>query len=412
VKVVTEDARAYVRRYENRFDVIYSLSSNTWAALSSGAFALAENYIFTTEAFMDYWRALSDSGFMMMEHQMYVPRLVSELIDALSRMGLKDPTAYFAVYDLPAMRRKIILISKQPLTDEVRYNAFGPLTEERFDQIHLLYPPANDSLADNLVARVIRDGWGSIDSARIDLSPVTDNRPFVAQLGLWRNLNSDNLDKVTPYAEFAGFPLSKTVMVILLGIVLIIVVPMNLLPYLKKGPRLKAAPWLYFFAIGLAFMAVEIVLIQKYTLLIGASLYSIVTILLALLAASGFGSRFARNFGYGTVFGMIVFWLLLDAFVFPYVIYAAGGLPMALRMLITALLILPLGFFMGMPFPRAALRVGELVDWGFAVNGAASVLGSVLVLMVAFEWGFSVALTLAAIVYGCAYLLMRFRTAW
>ena len=58
MRVVTEDARTYVRRHRGAFDVIYSLSSNTWAALGSGAFALAENYLFTTEAFQDYWRAL------------------------------------------------------------------------------------------------------------------------------------------------------------------------------------------------------------------------------------------------------------------------------------------------------------------------------------------------------------------
>ena len=78
--VVSEDARAYVRRFKNKFDIIYSLSSNTFAALASGGFAMAENYLFTTEAFKDYWNCLSDSGFLMMEHQFYMPRLVTEEI--------------------------------------------------------------------------------------------------------------------------------------------------------------------------------------------------------------------------------------------------------------------------------------------------------------------------------------------
>ena len=106
---MTEDARAYVRRFENKFDVIYSLSSNSWAALASGSFALAENYLFTTEAFIDYWHALSDSGFMMMEHQVYAPRLVTEVVDALTRIGVDKPLDHFAVYDLPKMRRTMIL---------------------------------------------------------------------------------------------------------------------------------------------------------------------------------------------------------------------------------------------------------------------------------------------------------------
>jgi hypothetical protein len=82
------------------------------------------------------------------------------------------------------------------------------------------------------------------------------------------------------------------------------------------------------------------------------------------------------------------------------------------RILVTALWILPLGFFLGMPFPKAALRVRQLVDWGFAVNGAASVLGSTLVLLVAFSHGFSAALLGAAALYLLAWLLLSARRAW
>jgi hypothetical protein len=121
VTVVTEDARTYVKRHKNKFDVIYSLSSNTWAALGSGAFALTENYLFTTEAFKDYWNALTDGGFLSMEHQVYMPRLVSEVIDALKDLGVENPSDHFAVYNLPRLRRNVLLLSKRPLTDELRY---------------------------------------------------------------------------------------------------------------------------------------------------------------------------------------------------------------------------------------------------------------------------------------------------
>jgi len=413
VKVVTEDARAYVRRFENKFDIIFSFSSNSWAALASGAFALAESYIFTTEAFMDYWLALSDSGFLVMEHQVYAPRLVTEVMDALKRLGVDKPTDHFAVYNLPQMRRKLILLSKRPLTDEIRYNALGELTPERFESVHLLYPPANDSIADNIYNRIVTEGWENVaDTARVNISPVDDDRPFVAQMGLWRNFDREKMQKLGGYGDFYGLPLSDLILLVILAVVVVVILPVNLLPYLTRGAHLRAAPWLYFFCIGIAFMAVEIVLIQKYALLIGPSLYSIVTILLTLLVASGIGSRFSVKFSDGAVFFVIVGWLLLEAFVFKYILYAAGSLTLVPRMAVSALLIFPLGFFMGMPFPKGALRVGELVDWGFAVNGAASVLGSVLVLWAAFTWGFTVALTLAAVVYLLAYLLMRSNPSW
>jgi len=413
VKVVTEDARAYVRRFKNKFDVIYSLSSNTWAALASGSFALAENYLFTTEAYIDYWQALSDSGFMMMEHQMYMPRLVTEVMDALTRLKVPNPTDHFAIYDLPQMRRKVLLLSKRPLTDSLRYHALGPLTPEKFNRIHLIHPPANDSVANHLIARIIKNGWrAAADSAVIDISPVTDNRPFVAQLGLWKNFTAEKRSKTNQYAEFGGFPLSKAMMLIVLIVVVVIALPANLIPYLKKGPRLRAAPWLYFLCIGMAFMAVEVVLIPQYALLIGSSLYSIATILLTLLIASGIGSRFAASFKDRTPFIMIAVWLLLDSLLFCHLIPIVGAFSLILRILIAGTLIFPLGFFMGMPFPKATLRVGELIDWGFAVNGAASVLGSVLVLMVAFTWGFSVALILAAATYLAAFGLFSIRSGW
>lgn len=413
VKVVTEDARAYVRRFENKFDVIYSLSSNSWAALASGSFALAENYLFTTEAFIDYWHALSDSGFMMMEHQVYAPRLVTEVIDALTRIGVDKPLEHFAVYDLPKMRRTMLLLSKRPLTDDLRGNAFGPLTEDRFDQIHLIHPPANDSVANHLIARIVKFGWKEVaDSAVVDISPVTDNRPFVAQMGLWKNFTSEKRAKVNPYAEFSGFPMANAILTMVLAITVLLAIPVNLVPYFRRGPHMRPIPWLYFFCIGMAFMAVEIVLIQQYSLMIGPSLYSVATVLLTLLVASGIGSRSSKSVSDRFAFLFIAGWVVVDALMFGFVASWVGGLPVAMRMLIAAVLIFPVGFFMGMPFPKAAIRVGELIDWGFAVNGAASVLGSVLVLMVAFAWGFSVALVLAAVLYLLAFALISAKGAW
>jgi hypothetical protein len=413
ITVVTEDARSYVRRFRNKFDVIFSLSSNTWASLASGSFALAENYLFTTEAFVDYWRALSDSGYMMMEHQMYGPRLVTEVQEALTRLGVDHPTDHFAVYDLPQMRRKIIFLSKRPLTDSIRYYAFGPLTPERFGQIHLIHPPANDSVAQHLIARIIKNGWRqAADSAVIDISPVSDNRPFIAQMGLWKNFTAEKRARVNPYSEFTGFPMSKLMILVILGVVVLIALPVNLVPYLRPGPHLRGAPWLYFFCIGIGFMAVEIVMIQKYALLIGSSLYSVSTVLLTLLVASGIGSRFARSFPGKVVFPVIAGWILLDAFVFPGLAALAGGASLVPRILMVTALLFPLGFFMGMPFPKGTLRVGALIDWGFAVNGAASVLGSVVTLMIAMSCGFVAALAGAAIVYLLAFGLYSMKNAW
>jgi hypothetical protein len=412
VKVVSEDARTYVRRHKNTFDVIYSLSSNTWAALASGSFALAESYLFTTEAFMDYWDALSDSGFMSMEHQVYMPRLVTQVEDALTRLEVDDPRTHFAVYDLPGLRRKLVLISKRPLTDELRYLAYGPLTVERQGHIRLLYP-APDSLADNQINRIVTEGWRAMaDSAKIDLSPATDDRPFVAQMGKWENFTWRRLEKVHWVAEFRGFPLAKIMIAVILIVMIVIVLPLNLFPYFRKGEKLRFVPWLYFFLIGAGFMMVEILLIQKYALFIGVSVYSLATVLFALLFASGLGSRVAPRWNGLTVFAGILVWLTLEASLFRPLTNELAGFPLSLRVITTIVLVFPLGFFMGMPFPKAGLRVGELVDWGFAVNGAASVLGATVVVLIAITQGFTVALLVAGALYALAGLLLSAKRAW
>jgi hypothetical protein len=406
VKVITEDARTFIKRYKNKFDIIYSLSSNTFAALASGSFALAENYLFTKEAFIDYWESLSDSGYMMMEHQFYIPRLTAELTEALQQLEVTNYKNHFAVYKLPKMRREMILLSKKPLTEEVTASAFGSVPPEENNFCYLLYP-APDSIKDNIINNIVLNGWEKVNGESvIDISPSTDNNPFTAQLGLWKNFKWDNLKQIKPF-EFDGFPLSKVILLTIAAVIIILVLPLNLLPYIRKGDKLKAAPWLYFFFIGAAFMAAEVILIQKYALFIGASIYSIVSVLIALLAGSGIGSLYSKKFSDRTAFTGILVMLILNISLIPWMLNYLVGLEMVFRIIISIIFILPLGFFMGMPFPKGTLRAGELIDWGFAVNGAASVLGSVLILYFAFTFGYAASLVLAAVVYLTAFLLLN-----
>jgi hypothetical protein len=297
------------------------------------------------------------------------------------------------------------------LTDEIRNNAFGELTEENADTIHLLYPPPEDH-QDGLINRIVEGGWRSAaDSAPVNISPCTDDRPFVGQMGLWKNFKWEK-PSLGLGLGVSGYPMAQVIVVVILLVALVLVLPWTLVPYFRRGPNLGMAPWLYFFTIGMAFMAVEVVLIQKYTLFVGTSVYSITLILLTLLVSSGIGSRCSKRFGNGTAFLGIVVWLLLDVFVFKHVTAALGGLTMAPRVFVTAALVAPLGFFMGMPFPKGAAKVGPLIDWGFAVNGAASVVGGAGIILVAITFGFSVSLLVAAALYLFAYLLMAGTTRW
>jgi hypothetical protein len=380
------------------------LSSNTFAAFASGSFALAENYIYTTEAFKDYWEALSDSGYMMMEHQFYASRLVSECLDALREMDVDAPASHIAVYNLPTLKRKIILLSKAPLNQDIVMNAFGPPTPEQLKFICPLFPPM-ESNAGNLYHTIVQTGWRSIaDTAVVDISPCTDDRPFIAQMGRMRNFSLAAPAKI-PTFEISGYPLSKIVVLAILAVCIVIILPLNLIPFMRKGDKMKALPWLYFFAIGMGYMMIEVVLIQQYSLFIGSTIYSLALVLGVLLIASGIGSRYSLRCPVKLVFLGIVCWLLADIFIFRQMFYLLEGLPLIGRLAVGALLIAPMGFLMGMPFPKAASTIPQFVDWAFAVNGSASVIGSAAIILVASSFGYSVALGIAMATYGLAYML-------
>ncbi len=411
VTVATEDARAYVRRFHNRFDLIFSLSSNSFAALASGSFALAENYLFTAEAFADYWHALSDNGFLVMEHQFYMPRLVTGLMVTLNQLGIENPQEHFAVYNLPQHRRKILLLSKQPLTDDLRQNGLGKLSESNAGLIHLLYP-AEESRRDNAYQKIVDEGWAAVaDSVPINISPTTDNRPFIAQLGMWKNFEFSRPERLF-FMSINGYPLAQVIMATILAVVVVLIIPLNLIPRITRHRGLRMRPWLYFFAIGIGFMSIEVVLMQKYALFVGPSVYSIATILLAMLLGAGLGSRCAPRFGDSLPFIAIIIWIILDITLLGEPTDHLAHLTMAPRMLITAALILPLGFFMGMPFTKGAGKVGDLIDWGFAVNGAASVLGGTAIVLIAMSFGFTTALVCGGASYVVAGMLLSGSDLW
>jgi hypothetical protein len=83
--------------------------------------------------------------------------------------------------------------------------------------------------------------------------------------------------------------------------------------------------------------------------------------------------------------------------------YVFLGWSLIARFAISILLLAPLGFLMGMPFPVGIRMAGAanpmLVPWSWGVNGCLSVISSVLSVVIAMSFGFSIVLRLAAIVY-------------
>lgn len=399
VEVHSADARVYARQHPAAFDLIISRSSNTFAALSSGAFALAENYLFTIEAFADFYRALTADGVLLIEHQVYVPRLTSAALAALRALGLAAES-HLAVYDLPTQRRQVLVLGRQPLASTLVNETLPALFAAADPASRILHP---SPVTEHLISRIAADGWAAHwATAPIDISPTTDDRPFVAQMGRW-----DRLGAGGRAFEFAGFPLARLLVAAVLAVVVAVGVPLLLWPRWRGQAGLTGAAWLYFAAIGMGYMLIEVVWLQQYSLLLGHSAYTFPIVLLVLLLSSGAGSFYSQRGEPWWPFAFVAAWTAAHLVLFPHVVAVCGRLDWGVRVAISCALIAPPGFFMGMPFPRAARYVGECIDWGFAVNGVASVFGAALAVFIALHWGFAAVLGAAICCYLGALLLLR-----
>jgi len=192
----------------------------------------------------------------------------------------------------------------------------------------------------------------------------------------------------------------------------------------------------YFVAVGLGYILVEISFIQRFVLFLGHPTYALTVVIFLLMLSSGAGSLFSRRWLVRPEMAwmplaLIVGGLAANVFLLPHVLARWVGLGFEYRLVVSGLLLVPLGFVMGMPFPTGlralAGRAGEVltvvddtvidnnvdnnndnaVEWAWAMNAAASVLGSVLAMVIAIQFGLNVTLACGVAAYLLALLLLR-----
>jgi hypothetical protein len=255
-----------------------------------------------------------------------------------------------------------------------------------------------------------------LDASRELLDPVTDDSPFFFQMARWRDVKPSDLRIVTAknFLEPLVVPVGQLVLVAALLIALGLSAAL-LGVVLARGaiPREGRGTWLgYFFALGFAYIVVEVVLMQRFALLLGHPTYAVTLVLSAILAFSGLGSAWsARRTGtLGTALRPALIGLPLAllglSFAVPPLVGAVMPAPLGVRLAIAALCIAPVAFFMGVPFPTG-LRAAHaehpaFVGWAWAANGCASVIGSVCAVLGAMVWGFTAMLLIAGLVYVAA----------
>ncbi|MCK5221585.1 MAG: hypothetical protein KAR14_08395, partial [Candidatus Aminicenantes bacterium] len=204
---------------------------------------------------------------------------------------------------------------------------------------------------------------------------------------------------------------SNSVYLSILGISLLFSLLFIYLPLRLKTKEITHKPViLYFFFIGMAFISVEIILIKIFQLLLGNPAYSISAIIFALLVSSGIGSLFSNKvnklLGEKTILYVSIFiftvLIIYALFLFNFT-YLMIHMNLAMRLLMTFLLISVLGIPMGMMFPSGLKYLGTgnriMIGWAWGANAFATVIGSVITVIIAINWNFSTALIIAAILY-------------
>lgn len=398
VTTVVTDGRNYVERSDERYDLIY-LNLVYSQAATPGAAALAENYIFTREALAAYWDHLAEDGRLgaVTHNGPEGIRLFLGALDMLQSDGFSLREALDRVTltarrtTNPQERTTIITVDRAPWTPE-RAQALRDLIEARGMSI-LYIPHINEELLGGLATGDVTLAQYIAGNEEFNYFPTTDDRPFFYHLdpGLPPALNT----------------LLRAVVVLSLLYVALVVVTWDA----RQGPLSRRAAWLVYFALlGAGFMLVEIPLIQRFNLLLGAPALALSAVIGGMLLGASAGSLFSGRFAPARLPRLVTAaalatgaGVLAVTALYPALIDRALPLPLGARAAITIALLVPLGFVMGVAFPSGMRLAGRTdpagipAHWG--ANAVASTLGSTLATVLAMSYGFTTALLLGAALY-------------
>ena len=369
------DGRSFIRNSHAVYDVVQMTLVDTWASTAAGAFALSENSLYTADAFREYFQHLKPDGMIAVTRWEFrqpreALRVVAVAMEALHQLGVRNPARHFIVVsegDLDADGIPVVVLAKKsPFTAEEEAAVARHL--ERYEALDLLYLPSapGNNPFSALIAR--NDPWAFAREYPYNVSPVTDNAPFFFfTLKTGQILGEQSLQQGIDWKVNLGVVVLGMVLLISLAAVLaFLILPML---FAGRGPSRRRVSLLYFVAIGLAYILVEIAFIQRFVLFLGHPTYALTVVIFLLLLASGAGSLISRRWLPSPARVWLPLLLLAGALcvyvtVLPGILTALVGVPFALKLVISGLLLIPLGVAMGMPFPTGlrALAAADLPE--------------------------------------------------
>lgn len=429
VDVVFTTPRTYVERTDQRFDIIDLALTSPYRPVASGAYSLAEDYRLTIEAFEQYLGRLAPGGIFTATRWVQTPpseetRLLATAVEALHRIGV-DPSD--TVVMLRGYSTAVLLVQPDGFS-EVELDRIAAFAEdERFDFVAApgLDPATTNRfnvVPDEPYSRLASDLLAAPDPAPIyrshdfEIAAPSDDRPFFGHYFKWSQAATVRASLGRTWQPFGGA--GYFVLLALLGMstvaaLVLIVAPLFVRRKTKAEipPRLRWWAIGYFGLLGIAFLFIEIPLIQQYILLIGHPATAFAVVVFAILAASGLGSAWSRRIAWRPVAIALAATVAAYPFLVRWLTPVVLPAPALLRMVVAAMMVAPLGFLMGIMFPKGLAhledRAPELVPWAWGINGTVSVISAVAAAILALNFGFSFVVQMGAVAYGGAALLAR-----
>jgi spermidine synthase len=397
VSLVNAEARSYINHSSDRYDLVQISLIDTWAATAAGGLTLTENRLYTVEAWGDFYRALKPGGLLSIsrwydreEYSGEFYRLVAIATEALQRHGV--PAGELARHVIAVTGGPIVTVITRPdaFTDAEWQAARARLAAQGFKVI--LGP---DVAYDNVTSTMLS---GKADAAFFaslpwNVTASTDDSPFFFFTQRLSTLTTQPSAAVT-YNNVAISMVLLMLVVALAACAYYIVVPFVQLT--RQMPLATLTPpVIYFSAIGLGFMLIEISQMQRLMVFLGHPVYGLSVVLFTILIFSSIGSATvgARVPGRGVMIGRalaLVITLAAAGYLTPLVTTWTRSEATDIRILISIALLAPPAFCMGMMFPLGLSiwrRHSEMLPFLWSANGITSMLASVLGVALSIQFG-------------------------
>jgi hypothetical protein len=433
VKIITDDARSVIRSDKTLNDVIISAHTISSSAVSSGAMSMVENYIMTKEAIKDYLNHLKSDGIIYISRpETQVPKLISTFKSADKELGINNDKRNFIVFKRPLNDFEIsksfmagVVYKKNGFNDlevmNVRYEASMLSLDIEYDPMGNQEGVYRELVETNDIESMIK--------GKQNLIPATDDKPFFDDNFGFGNFNWVNVKDAFSQDNKAILalkdkPVAEVTLIVMLIQIIVISFLFLLFPLMlmkkEKEQKIEKKYLVYFALLGLGYIMLQISMIQKFTLFLGQPVYTMLTVIATMLVASGIGSKFSVLINTKTqrqkvlaVFIFISVYSILLGLLNPVIFSSFSSAGIIVRILISIVLIFPLGFFMGMPFPIGISLIQDsenrYVPLAWAVNGFFSVIGTVLTMILAMILGFQIVFILTGILYLIALVFLSLR---